>query len=362
MKKRHSITIIGLVNDSKKLFGPSRIIYNQIKYLQKDNNVTFINTNTNNYLEKFTLIIKICLRILFKKDEIVNIHTFGYFLPYFVLKLSKFNKKNKYILTVHGLTTVESNIRNSSLTSKQKYFEKEIISNFPYIFTVSNKLKYSIKQLYHRADNVFTVYNGIDNSTISVKNKTKKEFKKIDLITAGGIDPLKGIFEMLSLVKFLNSKLSIPVFLHIYGRVVDSDTYEKYLEMLKSSDVCDFVIYEDSVEHDLLLKKYNEYDFCITLTKYDTFNLTILESLSVGTPVIVSSNAGITEILNESCSCIVDLCNDYENDILNYLDQMINTPKLYNISSEKSFDLAKQYSSEKMNEHLMNLIETRVIG
>lgn len=349
MKK---IVLIGEINNYDKPSGPGNVVKNLLIEFEKNNmNYIFINSYCDNLIKKILLFLKL-FTLFFKRNLIINVHSFGYSVPLIVNFISKFNKKNKYFLTLHGVFSIEQKIEfGRDIDYKILKKEEKLISEFPNIICVSNYSKKYLDKNFKRNNNVYVVYNSIDLGKIK-KIPKKLDNKVIRLISAGGISNRKSVLEMVNLILYLNKK-NVNVSLEIYGGISNSRLYSEFNSIVSGINN---IKYCGSINFDELLDKYYSSHFLLALTKFDTFNLTVLESMGQFTPAIVSNKAGVSELIcHGKNGYVVDLETNYFSNIEKVLDTVFDD-NYYNICNNAN-DLAKKFSSRQMFERYIEVFE-----
>lgn len=350
------IIIMGHITSINQLTGPGKITYFLSNYISKEynENVELINTYCKNIKDYF-YIFKVLLRILFSKNMIVNIHSFGYLIPLAVYFVSIFNNKNKYFLTLHGITSLENEINNRNSKKYKLFIEKILINGFPNIITVSNNQKEILKIKYSRERRVYCIYNGIEITNSNIENKCLNK-NEIKLITAGGVSKLKGTMTLIEYIHIYNNKNSKRLTLDIYGKFESSEMESQYYNLVDELNLKDSISYHGLVSNESIKKAYLNSDFCVAMSLFDTFNMTILESMACGTPPIVSNKVGISEIITSDLGLIIDTFNNgyyiFET-FFNNLDD-----NRYNRLSKNCIQTSKEFSWNVIARKYIELFQT----
>ncbi|WP_053367825.1 glycosyltransferase family 4 protein [Bacillus sp. FJAT-27245] len=354
--------LIGSINSVEKPNGPANVLMNLIQHFQTEGiSYTFINTNTNNFFQKFWLVLKLVF-LVFTKNSIINIHSYGYKIPHLILGISKVNKSNKYYLTLHGLMSEESNylIGNNFYqeyrNNQEKYnkIEKDLIEQFPNLILVSHRLEEIIRKKYNRNENLFVIYNGVKYKRLKPKANLKS--RNIKTIMAGGIFSIKSIFELVEGIHFLNKKLNLNISLDVYGGYESEASLQRFYSFIESNDLKGSVHYKGMVSKGELEDLYGSYDFCFCISKFDTFNLTSLESMINGTPVIISRQCGASELIsNYKNGFLVEMDNNYLIDLENIFNYLIKDMVSYQNLSEHCYFLASKFTWHKIGKQYWNL-------
>jgi len=81
--------------------------------------------------------------------------------------------------------------------------------------------------------------------------------------------------------------------------VAGKGNIKKYTKMAKEAQLISDVIFTGSVTKENLIRIYLASDLYIMLSKFDTFGMVVLEAMAAGLPVIISSNVGAKDLVQE---------------------------------------------------------------
>lgn len=351
MKKK--IIFIGYI-DKKVSFGPAVVLYNILEQC-KNNKIEykFINTCTEGIIGKIHLLIEL-IKILADKNKIINVHSFGYKIPYIVYLISKFNNKNKYYLTLHGI--ISEQMKYIECNKDYIKLEKKIINNFPNIICVSNRQKKFIQSMFNRHNNIFVVYNGVKIvSNFNIKTDINSNIR---LIMAGGIFNIKNIFLLLEIVKGYNLKHENKLYLDIYGDYESKETFNKYNNFIKRQNLFDYIKYKGKLDKEKLTQKYKEANFCFAISNYDTFNLTVIEAMSVGTPCIVSEQCGVSEIIADGINgCKVNIDTVETDKIIEIIHDLSKNTYDYKMMCKNAYETSIKFSWSDIWDDYLDIFE-----
>jgi UDP-glucose:(heptosyl)LPS alpha-1,3-glucosyltransferase len=98
---------------------------------------------------------------------------------------------------------------------------------------------------------------------------------------------------MLSLARLKSKKHSFKLFVAGKGNI------RKYTQIAHEANIADDVIFTGMLSKEKLIRLYLAGDMYIMLSKFDTFGMVVLEAMAAGLPVIISSNVGAKDIVQE---------------------------------------------------------------
>lgn len=339
--------------------GPANIIRGLSSALKKKN-VDLQELCLNETFGKGKL-FKSLFKILFtKRNCIVNVHTDGLKLPKLVYAFSRIDKKNRYFLTVHGLYYIESKM-NGTYMKKYANIEKSLIKKFPNLICVSELLKKRIETDFNRTKNITVIPNGIDIVDDEVSHKQKLDCNSpLKLLMLGGIRERKGIFECVEAVEYLLSN-GINVELSVYGVIDNQEINKEFHDKINQSGLGNNIFYKGNLtDKNALYRAIRESDIQLCLSKWDTFNVAIIESLALGVPCIASNQCGASSAITEGVNGIVvnlesvnlrEAIQAYCVHFINYQDQERE------LIIHSAFDIRKSFSWSQIAEEYLEKLQ-----
>ena len=81
--------------------------------------------------------------------------------------------------------------------------------------------------------------------------------------------------------------------------VVGKGNIKKYTKIAQDAQIISDVIFTGPVNKEKIIKLYLASDLYIMLSKFDTFGNVVLEAMAAGLPVIISSNVGAKDLVQE---------------------------------------------------------------
>jgi glycosyltransferase involved in cell wall biosynthesis len=175
---------------------------------------------------------------------------------------------------------------------KQKWFQKKLyLSVLKFIFSFK-KVKWhatteqeasEIRHVFGNKSDIKIISNIPVTPYIESKNSVK-ESRSLSLVYYGLIVENKGLLNLIQTLKSVN----LPINLDIYGSIKDQSYWEKCLQEIKTNQsqaTFNFLGHANPSESQTILAKYDSF---VLLTQGENFGHSIYESLSVGTPVIIT--------------------------------------------------------------------------
>lgn len=305
--------------------GPANVVRELINNMELEN-VNYIPILLTEDVSKIKFVKEVARTIISEKESIINVHTDGFFIPLMVYLFSKINKKNKYYLTVHGIHQIQGD-RTQKGYLKYEFIEKILYSNFPNLICVSEMLKDDINLIFGRNNNILVIPN-------ATEARSKKKYceitadKTLDLISLGGLRSVKGFDELISLAKFLRDN-GVKFNISIYGS--DEGRLNAFNDILEKEQLINTITYfGNQVDRQKIYDLIVGSDFQLCLSKYDTYNVAIAESLVLGCPVVATSKCGASYLIVDGENGIVvnlERQDKYEK-ILRYINSFYDDCKM----------------------------------
>lgn len=214
--------------------------------------------------------------------DIVNVHLFPsqYFVP--------FTTNSKLIFTEHSTTSKR----------RMKYFiplEKYIYSKYDKYVFVSCGAKQSFESFLNVIDNKknLVIYNGVNNNILVNKNENLKEVLQIPnehkLVTM--ISSFKHEKDHKTLIKAIKDISNVQLIL-IGDGVLKNDVYN-YVHLLNLERKVHFLGFKCNIEDYI-----NQSDIVVQSSHREGFGLSVLESMALGKPILVSDIDGLKEVVD----------------------------------------------------------------
>ncbi|EPJ45709.1 MAG: hypothetical protein OFPII_25730 [Osedax symbiont Rs1] len=180
--------------------------------------------------------------------------------------------------------------------------------------------------------------------------KKKLVTKHINLLFLGRIDSKKGIYELISSLKYFVDK---PVKFHltIAGDGPDRQNVERMVIDYKLSK---YITFLGHIENEVKISAYHSSDYFILPSYEEAFPYSILESLSYSVPVLATDVGAITSVVENGVNgFIIDLPTSAC--IIKCLKVVLLSRSSYPEMSERSFESSLSYSLTAMNNSFSNI-------
>ena len=183
---------------------------------------------------------------------------------------------------------------------------KEILAKFDKIIAVSEGIKKNFNNIYHLDDKVEVIDNPIDTQRIKkLANQISDitiDKNKFNIICVGRlVNSHKGFDRLINVIDRLNKdNLFEDCSVNIFGSGVDEENLKKQIIdcelqnkiFLRGNAVNPYEYYKDN-------------DLFILPSRYEAFGLVIVESLTLGVPVLVTSNDATDRIVDNGVNGLI---------------------------------------------------------
>lgn len=278
------------------------------------------------------------LKLLDKRSDIIHVHWLypnGLAIPYL--------KKAGYpcVLNIHGTDwhSTKDDPRFSTLIDKS-------LNSADIIVVSGEKIKSEILQRFPHLD-IRVSYNYIDLDLFPVpdddlkseaRSKLNFDPQKIHLLTVANLRPEKGIDVLLEAISKTNLD---KICFHIIGQFGEGVYESAIIEKLNSLP-SGLVKIHKPVPRDLIPSYYFASDAYLLPSRSEGFNVSLLEALSTGLPIIATKTGGASKVLGDGRGRLVT--PDNSNELSESIRKLVNSPMKRNLKSrtyiENNFSLS----------------------
>lgn len=276
---------------------------------------------------RLSLMFKLAKLIKEEKFDIIHCNSFN--APETLLLCKSFNRKVKIIITIHD----KGQFKNLSII---RFWIKNIICDK--FVAISDSVKLDLFSIGIIREKIVRIYNGIDFDKFKKYSLNEKNTDYIILGCIARIVPFKkGQDLLLRAVNILRVKY--PKIKILFAGGVSKENEKEFEELrlyIKNQKMEKIVTFLGSVED--IRTVYNKIDICVLPSRFEGFGLSVVESIAMGVPVVVSDVDGPKEIIQASHigqtfkkGDYIDLANKIEATIENLEKQRKDTKTNRNI-------------------------------
>ena len=269
----------------------------------------------------------------------VNVLTWTCFLALWLTR----KYKVPFIITEHWTRYLPEN--NSFKGFFRKKITKYVVKRAAAVTTVSSHLKQAMLShgLYNA--NYQVVPNVVDTVLFQpfVVEKNKKSILHVSTLQ----NRHKNFSGILRVVNKLSQKRNDFVLNVVY----DSDN-SVHLPFVEENNLHDFVVFHGQKTGEELVKHFNEADFFVLFSNYETQGLVLIESFACGKPVIASNIGAVNAIVNQTNGILVQPRN--EDELLNAMLYMLDHYKDYDSIAIRNYAI-ENFSEKVVGEMFLKI-------
>lgn len=293
------------------------------------------------------------------KNQKIYISTHNLFVSFF---------RKSTILVIHDLTPfLFPSFHRYKIRLIFNILFKRAIINSKVLVTISNSTKNDLLKFFGKfidEKKVNVIKESIDSDLVEYTNKKHydpiywKKIKKIYhingkyLLFVGTIEPRKNLDTLIKSFEMLINKGNNKIKLVIVGK--RGWKYRKLIRYINKLDikVKSKIIFTGYINNKDKSYLYKNSLLFIYPTLYEGFGLPVLESMSIGSPVITSDNSSIPEVSSNSCIKI----NPYDkNDIYKAIVYLIKNSNVRNELIQKGFIESKKFDWDNLSKEFIDL-------
>jgi glycosyltransferase involved in cell wall biosynthesis len=209
------------------------------------------------------------------------------------------------------------------------------------IIAVSETLKHELIEEFNvREDRIIVIYNGID-----LKEYQKKEIlphsHSLTLLFIGDPSYRKGLDFLIEAMRGIDENIRL---------LVAGKLRKKYKKLAKGLNI-EFLGFRKDIP-----QLFHKVDAFILPSIYEPFGIVVLEAMAIGIPIIMSSHAGVSELIKDMENGIILKDPTNINEIREKITLLKENIKLRRDLGIQAQLTAKNYTWERMAKKRINLI------
>lgn len=251
------------------------------------------------------------------------------------------NAKKKFIWVHNDFKASLESSRYPFLIKLRNIFMKKKFNYFDKIVSVSNNCQKNFESVFTGfKEKSITIYNLLDGDSILKKSELKPKIKmdgEFNVCTMARLVKSKQIDKLLNIIKELKNK-NYKVKLYVIGEGSERESLENYV---KENNLTKQVIFTGIQKNPYNILK--QADLFVSLSKYESLGLVLLESLVLDVPFVSLNNAGAIDIYENISPKNKSLLLSRENDVETF-EKILNKEIKF---SKKKFNYEKYNSNIK---------------
>jgi glycosyltransferase involved in cell wall biosynthesis len=290
-----------------------------------------------NSIKLFIIIIKYIYKIIFFNPKYIyitpTISDKGFYRDFFILELTRFlnlvfYKKNEICLHIHMRPYNVSKFQN-------EYLFKLFFRNTKVIL-LSNALLHDFDKDVFKDTQVFILHNvilpitnaeNIQNSLDKFPNNYLLLTNQSIIITyLGHLIETKGYRRALNIARSIIQKNNKIIF-YFFGEFGSKLDENYFFQFITDNELQNQVFYRGACNRNNIWNGFCNSHIMIFPSYSEAYPLTILESMSVGIPVVATNTGAVKEIIGDFSGLAIDFCNSESEFLQNFelaIDFFIN--------------------------------------
>jgi glycosyltransferase involved in cell wall biosynthesis len=315
----------------------------------KDCKVMYYTTNISYYID----IIKHLRKNSYDVVYINSFFEFKFSIFIVLIKYFKLAKIKKIVITPRGELFDEALVFGK--------FKKKVFLNFFKILRLYKNVTWhstaeaESETIYKHFPNAHVKLARVisdDSSEIHEINEPEFSIKEDSLLKIIFLSRISKDKNLLYAIKlFLNIEFNAEF--HIYGPIEDEDIWKQCLDEIKRLPDNVKVLYKGHVEKKYVKSYFSKYDLFLFPTHRENFGHVISESLSVGTPVLVSDNTPWRNLVEKKMGWDVNLKNEKE-----FIDILAEYQKKQKEEKDAIRNVVKRSYKENMDQE--NIVKENI--
>lgn len=181
--------------------------------------------------------------------------------------------------------------------------------------------------------------------------RTQKTSKSIQLVFTGIYAKAKGVDYLLSALPAFVQQYPNTV-LHLVGGATE-DRMKELKTVARKNDIEQNLVFHGNLQPAAINKLYNQCDFYVCASEWESFGLSVLEGLFAGLPALCTSCGGVRDFVNQENGILIS--NDQQTQtLLDGLLQMAATYQQYN-RKKIAMDVKLKFSAATIREQYLNI-------
>lgn len=235
-----------------------------------------------------------------------------------------------------------------------KKVQKYVADGAHAIVTPSSYLKGIISNWGVKADKIRVIYNGFhsqDFKWTKINLRKKYNLHGTILISVGRLVPWKGFSALIDVLVLVKKEIPDAT-LFIAG---DGPLRDELARYVSSKGLDDSVVFLGRLDQHVLFEYIKASDIFVLNTQYEGFSHQILETMSLGTPIITTRVGGNSEIIENDHTGVLVSYNDVEA-LKEQVFRLLRNPSLCQSLVRKAREKVKGFTDERMIDEFAQFI------
>ena len=271
-----------------------------------------------------------------------------------------------YALKLKNITNAKLvyHLHNEKIDTKAPRYQ-EIYDAAHSILTVSNYIKSRVQLINPLDTKTKTIYNGINLSIFSNKDKdfcSSIEFDDNDfvLVFSGRVNHEKGIMELIEAISLLKEISHIKLMViggSFYGNATNDDDFMRILKS-KAEPLNDRIIFTGFIPYSDMSYYLSMADVAVIPSVWDDpFPTTVLEAQAMGLPIITTRRGGIPEEVTEKNAILLDTDEHFIQNLSTAILDLYQHPEKRQQMAAASLERSKMFDKDTYAKNFFEALE-----
>lgn len=253
-----------------------------------------------------------------------------------------------------GIPVITSRRDSGFWKTKRHIYAHRVINLITDRITVNSEdvADYLSRREMVKEEKIVLIHNGLKLPPARPASSVFRENRRTTMIgLMGNIRPIKGYEYFLDAAAKLSGEYSFQV--HIAGRVLDPDYFNRLKMMVKDNHLEDRVLFRGEIEDTGSFLK--ELDIFILPSLSEGFSNSLLEAMANGLAVIATTVGGNREMINNGKDGFLVRPKDPVEIYHRLMDLMTHPELIFSLGSAARLRIEKEFNEQKMFLRLENL-------
>lgn len=257
-------------------------------------------------------------------------------------------KGAKLVVRLHGGNTANNDYMELKRNRLVSFYERRLLKNADFIIAVSNHIALLTQTSFNEKFSFKTLYSGVDTEFFKPQPISRDTNK---ILFVGRMHPHKGLdklFAAMNILFAINASVHFDIVCGI------NEEYKNRLLKTVDDKFHTRINFLGRINNRELNFIYSSANLSVLPSVSEALGLTVMESMSCGTPVLVSDRSGAKEIIN----------NDVDGFLISVLDPTLLANRINSILSNQSkIEEMRSLSRIKIVENfkIENVIMTNIL-
>jgi glycosyltransferase involved in cell wall biosynthesis len=206
-------------------------------------------------------------------------------------------RKNKKVLTTHGVNEALIMLDENKLKTPLKWVVRCVLNAFDHLIALSERDLILLKAFGCDRKRITVIPNGVDINVFRKVRPRESAYEKLRILCVARFVPSKGHEFLLQALNMLSKDVSFETTL--VGDVGDERYFARVIRFIRDIGLERRIKVFTSVKNEALVGYYVSSDVFVLPSLMETFPLSILEAMSAGLPIVATRVGAVSELIRD---------------------------------------------------------------